>query len=387
MNKREPVLVAYGRSPVGKAPKGAFRLTHPVTIAAQTLQGVLSRVPQLDPAEIDDVVVGCAYPEERQGWQFARVIVQRAGLPDSVCAQTLTRFCSSGLQAIATGANAILAGQAEVVVAGGAESMSLVKKMSFPEEYWEEELAERYPEAYMGPGLTAERVARAYGVTRLAMERMAVESHRRAHAAQTAGLFREEIVPIRARTEDGGEILVTEDQGIRPETTLDTLSALKPCFQADGLVTAATSSQMSDGASFVVLMSRGKAERLGVRPVARLAGFAVAGCPAEIMGIGPIHAVPKDMAQTGLTLEQMDTIELNEAFAAQAIPCIRELGMDPAKVNPNGGALALGHPLGATGSVLTCKALSQLRRTGGRYALVTMCVGGGMGAAGIFELL
>ena len=387
MQIQQPVVVAYGRSPVGKAGKGAFHNTHPVTIAAQTLQGVLARVPQLDPAEIDDVVVGCAYPEERQGWQMARVIVQRAGLPDSVCAQTLTRFCSSGLQAIATGANAILAGQAQVVVAGGVESMSLVKKMSFPEEYWEEELGQRYPEAYMGPGLTAENVAKQYNVTRLAMERMAVESHRRAHAAQEAGLFREEIIPIRVKNDDGEEVLVEEDQGIRPGTNLDSLAALKPCFQEDGRVTAATSSQMSDGASFVVLMSREKAEALGITPIARLVGFAVAGCPAEVMGIGPIYAVPKVMAQTGLTVDDMDTIELNEAFAAQAIPCMQELGMDPAKVNPNGGALALGHPLGATGSMLTCKALSQLRRIGGRYALVTMCVGGGMGAAGIYELL
>ena len=387
MNLREPVIVAYGRSPVGKAPKGAFRLTHPVEIGAQTLKGVLARVPQLDPKDIDDVVVGCAYPEERQGWQFSRIVVQKAGLPDSVCAQTLTRFCSSGLQAIATAANAIAANQMDVVVAGGVESMTMVKKMRFEEEYWEAGLAETYPEAYMTPGLTAEIVAERYNVTRADMEAMAVESHRRAHEAQEAGLFDEEIIPIQALQEDGSRVTVTRDEGVRPGTSAEKLAAMKPCFKEDGVVTAATSSQMSDGASFVVIMSREKAAQLGVAPIARLVGFAVGGCPAEVMGLGPIYAVPKVLARTGMTLDQMEVIELNEAFAAQALPCIRELGMDPAKVNPNGGAMALGHPLGATGTVLTCKILSQLKRTGGRYGMVTMCIGGGMGAAGIFEML
>lgn len=387
MNQREAVIVAYGRSPIGKAPKGAYRLTHPVDLGAQTLKGVLARVPQLDPADIDDVIVGCAYPEERQGWQFSRIIVQRAGLPDSVCAQTLTRFCSSGLQAIATGANAILADQADVIVAGGAESMTMVRKMSFPEEYWEGYLAEHYPEAYMAPGLTAELVAERYHVTRADMEAMAVESHRRAAAAQEAGLFDGEIVPIEALQEDGSRVTVIRDEGVRPGTTAEKLATLKPCFKEDGVVTAATSSQMSDGAAFVVLMTREKAEALGLTPIARLAGFAVGGCPAEVMGLGPIYAVPKALARTGMTLEQMEVIELNEAFAAQALPCIRELGMDPAKVNPNGGAMALGHPLGATGAALTCKLLAQLKRQNGRYGMVTMCIGGGMGAAGIFELL
>jgi len=387
MNQREPVIVAYGRSPIGKAPKGAFRLTHPVDLGAQTLKGVLARVPQLDPKDIDDVVVGCAYPEERQGWQFSRIIVQRAGLPDSVCAQTLTRFCSSGLQAIATGANAIIADQADVVVAGGVESMTMVKKMSYPEEYWESWLAENYPEAYMGPGLTAENVAEQYNVTREDMDAMAVESHRRAAAAQAAGLFDEEIIPIEALQEDGSRVTVTADEGVRPGTTAEKLATLKPCFKEGGVVTAATSSQMSDGASFVVLMTREKAAELGLKPIARLVGFAVGGCGAEVMGLGPIYAVPKVLKRTGMTLDQMEVIELNEAFAAQALPCIRELGMDPEKVNPNGGAMALGHPLGATGAALTCKALSHLKRNNGRYGMVTMCIGGGMGAAGIFEML
>lgn len=387
LSRREAVIVAYGRSPIGKAPKGVFHSTHPVDLGAQTLKGVLARVPQLDSAQIDDVVVGCAYPEERQGWQFSRVIVQRAGLPDSVCAQTLTRFCSSGLQAIATGANAILAGQADVIVAGGVESMSQVKKMAYPEEYWESYLAEHYPEAYMGPGLTAENVAERWKVSRADMDAMAVESHRRADQAQQAGLFDEEIIPVYANTDDGDRVLVTRDEGVRPGTNAEKLAQLKPCFVENGSVTAATSSQMSDGAAFVVLMSRQKAEELGVKPLARLVGFAVGGCPAEVMGIGPIYAVPKVLERTGLTLEDMEVIELNEAFASQALVCIRELGMDPERVNPNGGALALGHPLGATGAVLTCKVLSQLRRNGGRYGMVTMCIGGGMGAAGIFELL
>lgn len=387
LSQREAVIVAYGRSPIGKAPKGVFHSTHPVDLGAQTLKGVLARVPQLDSAQIDDVVVGCAYPEERQGWQFSRVIVQRAGLPDSVCAQTLTRFCSSGLQAIATGANAILAGQADVIVAGGVESMSQVKKMAYPEEYWESYLAEHYPEAYMGPGLTAENVAERWKVSRADMDAMAVESHRRADQAQQAGLFDEEIIPVYANTDDGDRMLVTRDEGVRPGTNAEKLAQLKPCFVENGSVTAATSSQMSDGAAFVVLMSRQKAEALGVKPLARLVGFAVGGCPAEVMGIGPIYAVPKVLERTGLTLEDMEVIELNEAFASQALVCIRELGMDPERVNPNGGALALGHPLGATGAALTCKVLSQLRRNGGRYGMVTMCIGGGMGAAGIFELL
>ena len=387
LSQREAVIVAYGRSPIGKAPKGVFHSTHPVDLGAQTLKGVLARVPQLDSAQIDDVVVGCAYPEERQGWQFSRVIVQRAGLPDSVCAQTLTRFCSSGVQAIATGANAILAGQADVIVAGGVESMSQVKKMAYPEEYWESYLAEHYPEAYMGPGLTAENVAERWKVSRADMDAMAVESHRRADQAQQAGLFDEEIIPVYANTDDGDRMLVTRDEGVRPGTNAEKLAQLKPCFVESGSVTAATSSQMSDGAAFVVLMSRQKAEALGVKPLARLVGFAVGGCPAEVMGIGPIYAVPKVLERTGLALEDMEVIELNEAFASQALVCIRELGMDPERVNPNGGALALGHPLGATGAALTCKVLSQLRRNGGRYGMVTMCIGGGMGAAGIFELL
>ena len=387
LSQREAVIVAYGRSPIGKAPKGVFHSTHPVDLGAQTLKGVLARVPQLDSAQIDDVVVGCAYPEERQGWQFSRVIVQRAGLPDSDCAQTLTRFCSSGLQAIATGANAILAGQADVIVAGGVESMSQVKKMAYPEEYWESYLAEHYPEAYMGPGLTAENVAERWKVSRADMDAMAVESHRRADQAQQAGLFDEEIIPVYANTDDGDRVLVTRDEGVRPGTNAEKLAQLKPCFVESGSVTAATSSQMSDGAAFVVLMSRQKAEALGVKPLARLVGFAVGGCPAEVMGIGPIYAVPKVLERTGLALEDMEVIELNEAFASQALVCIRELGMDPERVNPNGGALALGHPLGATGAALTCKVLSQLRRNGGRYGMVTMCIGGGMGAAGIFELL
>lgn len=381
---KECWIVAYGRSPVGRAYKGTLKDMHPVSLAAQTLKGVLARVPQLDTKDIEDVIVGCAYPEERQGWQMARVILQRAGLPDCVCAQTLTRFCSSGLQAIATGANAIVAGQADVIVAGGVESMSMVNKLVSSPAFEDMDVARDYPQAYMGPGLTAEIVAERYHVTRREMDEMAAESHRRAVAAQAAGYFQDEIVPI---TLPDGTVF-DRDEGVRPDTTAEGLSSLKPCFRPeDGVVTAATSSQTSDGAAFVVLMSREMAQALGLKPIARMNSFAVAGCAAEVMGIGPIHAVPKAMARAGLTVADMDVIELNEAFAAQAIPCMRELGMNPAKVNPNGGAMALGHPLGATGAILVCKALSQLKRQKGRYALVTMCIGGGMGAAAVLEMI
>ncbi len=385
MERREAVIVAYGRSPVTKAYKGGFAHTHPVTYGAETLKGVLARVPQLDPMDIDDVIVGCAYPEDIQGWQMGRLIVQRAGLPKEVCAQTVTRFCSSGLQTIATAANAIMAGEYEVAVAGGVESMTRIKHMYLDEEYRDPELVAMYPEAYMAPGYTAENVAKLYDISREEMEEFAVRSHRLAAAAQAAGAFDDQIIPITVRTPEGGTVVVDRDEGIRPNTTMESLAKLKPAFE--GRVTAGTSSQMSDGAAFVVMMSREKADALGLKPIARFVGFSVAGCESELMGLGPIYAVPKLLKRLGMTLDEIDTIELNEAFAAQAIPCMRVLGMDESKVNPEGGALALGHPLGATGGFLTCKALSRLRRQGGRYALVTMCVGGGIGAAGVFEML
>ena len=384
----EAVVVAYGRSAVAKSgKKGALRQMHPVTIGGLTLKGVLEKVPELDPALVEDVIVGCAIPERKQGFNFARLMVARAGLPDSVCGMTVNRFCSSGLQAIALAASQIECGIADVIVAGGVEFLTSIG-MGTPEQYQCKELKEIDDGPYLSMGITAENVARRYGVSRAEMEALAVESHRRAHAAQEAGVFDAEIVPVNAVQEDGSTALFRRDEGIRPGTTAEKLAELKPCFLEDGLVTAATSSQVSDGAAAVVLMSREKAEQLGVRPIARFLGFAVAGVDPSYMGIGPIYAVPKIMARTGLTVADMDVIELNEAFAAQAIPCIRELGIDTQRqLNPNGGAMALGHPLGATGGILTCKLLNELTRRRGRYGLVTMCVGGGMGAAGIYEML
>ena len=385
--QQDAVIVACGRSPIGKARKGSFAFTHPVDLAGETMKGLLQRVPQLPPEEIDDILVGCAMTSGVQGNNLGRLIAIRAGLPDCVPGTTINRFCSSGLQAIAFGANEIMAGQADVVVAGGVESMSLVPMGKSGPENQNKWLLEHRPGAYLPMGLTAENVAEKYGITRQEMDQMAVESHTKAFQAQKSGAFDREIIPISITTENGDQITVTKDEGIRENPTLEAMGNLKPCFKEDGVVTAATSSQTSDGAAFVVIMSQKKAESLKVKPLARLISFAVAGIPCELMGIGPIHAVPKVLKQSGLTLTDMDVIELNEAFAAQAIPCIRELKLDPSKVNPRGGALALGHPMGATGAILTAKALSYLTDNGGHYALITMCIGGGMGAAGIIERL
>ena len=385
MENREVVIIAYGRAPIGRARKGSFKNMHPVDLAAQTLQGVLDRIPTVNKEEIEDVAVGCAMPYNQQGDNVARVICRRAGLPESVPGYTMNRLCSSGLQAIAACANAIMAGQNELLVAGGVESMSLLP-MGSDRIYHDEWLETNAPSTYMPMGLTAENVADKYGVTLNDMNRFVVDSHHKAEFAQDNGWFDDQIIPIHAKNDAGEDIVVTKDEGIRRGMTMESLETLKPCFKPDGKVTAASSSQVSDGASFVVLASREKAEALGVKPIAFFRGFAAAGVPSDLMGIGPIYAVPKVMKKTGLSVNDMDVIELNEAFAAQAIPCIRELKLPAEKVNPQGGAVALGHPLGATGGILTCKALSQLKRTGGKYALVTMCIGGGMGAAGIFEM-
>ena len=382
----EVVVAAYGRSAVGRARKGGLAFAHPVDFGAQVLRGVLDRVPALDPADIDDVVVGCSNPSGKQGSNIARQIVLRADLPVSIPAETVCRFCSSGLQAISIGANAIMTGQAQVVVAGGVESMSALPiNMGLDDRSpW---LVEHKPNSLVPMGGTAENVAEAYGVTREEMDALAVESHKRAAAAQAAGKFDGEIIPVEVPYAEGSTVVFSRDDGIRPNTTMESLAGLKTVFKENGTVTAGTSSQTSDGAGFLVLMSREKADALGIEPIARFLAYAVAGVEPHLMGIGPIYAVPKVMKLTGLKIADMDVIELNEAFAAQAIPCIRELGLDMAKVNPNGGAMALGHPLGATGAILSCKALAELERTGGRYALITMCVGGGMGAAGIYERL
>ena len=383
-SKRDAVIVAYGRSPMAKANKGSFAQMHPIEYAAQTLQGVLGRLPGLDPIAIDDIVVGCAEPEAETFFNVGRLIAQRAGLPDDVTGHTINRFCSSGLQAIATAANAIMANQMDIVVAGGLEHMTNMN-MNPNMDFADQKLIELKPDTYIPMGITAENVAAKYGITRQEMDKMAVESHKKASNAAKAGKFKDEIIPIKVET-DESTFLVTEDEGIREGTNIESLSNLEPCFKEDGVVTAATSSQMTDAASFVVVMAREKAEELGYQSIARFLGFAVGGVPAGVMGIGPMKAVPKIMKLTGLSVENMDVIELNEAFAAQALACIRELKFPYGKVNPNGGAMALGHPMGATGSILTCKVLSELKRTAGRYGLVTMCVGGGMGAAAIYEM-
>lgn len=385
-NEQEAVIVAYGRSAVSKTKKGKgyFVDIHPIEWSAQTLQGVLAKVPSLDPDDIDDVVVGCARTLNKCSKNVARLITLRAGL-ESTSAQTVNRFCSSGLQTIAIGSNAIAAGNADVVIAGGIECMSMEQTYGPNDD--DNILDEMVPGAYMGMGETAENVAMLKGVTREEMDAFSVDSHKKAAEAQKNGYLNKSIIPIIVKDENGNEIIADLDQGIRPDSSMEGLAKLKPAFKEDGVVTAASSSQTDDAAAFVVMMSRKKAKELNLKPIARLVGFASAGCPPEIMGVGPIYAVPKVMKRTGLTVDDMDVIEINEAFAAQAIPCIKELGFDEKKVNPWGGAIAMGHPMGATGAILTMKALDNIAMNGGKYALITMCIGGGQGAAGIFEYL
>ncbi len=382
------VVVAYGRSAIARSgKKGALREMHPVDLGGLVLRGLLDRdLPDLPPEMIEDVIVGCAQPDLKQGCNIARAITIRAGLPYCVPGVQVNRFCASGLQAIAMAAAQIESGMNDILVAGGVESMTAVPANYDRSAYYDPWIVENEGNLYLPMGITAENVARRYHISREEMDAFAVESHRRAAAARAAGKFTAEIIPLPGVDEEGNAIRFDQDQGIREDTSMERIAKLNPCFVEDGLVTAATSSQTSDGAAFVVLMSRSKAKELGIRPIARFRGFAAIGCDPAYMGLGPITAVPKVMEKTGLSIEAMDTIELNEAFAAQAIPCIRQLGLDPEKVNPNGGALAMGHPMGATGAFLTCKALHELQRTGGRYALVTMCIGHGMGAAGIYEM-
>ncbi len=380
-------LVAMGRSAVAKAgDKSALRNLHPVDIGGLVLKGVLARIPELKRSDIDDVICGCATPERQQGANIGRLIAARAGLPVSVPGMTVNRFCSSGLQAIALAAALLESGQADCIVAGGVESMTALPMLDDASiiNPW---LAAHKLDYYFPMGLTAEAVALARGITREEMDAMGLESHRRAAAAQDAGKFDDEIIPLPGVDAEGNPILFNKDQGIRRDSTMEVLAKLKTPFRVDGLVTAATSSQVSDGASFVVVVNKQKLEELGVKPIARLIAHDVAGCEPSVMGLGPLYAVPKVLERTGLTIEDMSVIELNEAFAAQAIPVMRQLKMDPKKVNPNGGALALGHPMGATGGVLTCKAINEAKRIGGKYAMVTMCIGGGQGAAAIYEIL
>jgi acetyl-CoA acyltransferase len=377
---KEAVLVATRRSAVGRALKGTLANTRPDDFGIQTLKGTLDDLPNLPRDLVDDVVMGCAMPEGEQGLNVARIIALRAGLPNTSSAQTINRFCSSGLQAISTVAERIQLGAIECGIGGGVESMSMVP-MGGNKTTMLLDVVKEQPELYVSMGITAENVAKKFEVSREDQDAFALESHKRAIKAIADGKFKDEIVPV--KTVEGKTFDV--DEGPRADTTLEALAKLRPVFAVKGSVTAGTSSQMSDGAAAAVVMSLDKAKELGLEPLARYVGFAVAGVAPEIMGIGPVEAIPKVLKQTGLKLEDIDVIELNEAFASQSVAVIRKLGLDPAKVNINGGAIALGHPLGCTGAKLTATAIHELRRRKGRYAMVTMCIGGGMGAAGIFE--
>ncbi len=411
---REVVITSAVRTPVGKAGKGTLRNTRPDELAAIAIRGALERVPQLDVHEIEDVILGCAMPEAEQGMNVARIASLRAGLPVEVSAMTINRFCSSGLQAIAIAAEHIMAGAAEVSIAGGTESMSMIPRGGHkiaPNPY----LVEHYPDAYLSMGLTAERLAQRFGITRQECDEFALASHKKALAAIDAGRFDDEIVPVPVTATVAGdvaerptsaksgqmwgtfvgngaaaklkriEIMFKVDEGPRADTTPEALAALKPAFHVSGVSTAGNSSQMSDGAAAAVLMSAEHARQLGIKPLARYIAFATAGYKPEEMGLGPVFAIPKALKIAGLKLEDIGVIELNEAFAVQALAVIREAGLDPEKLNPNGGAIALGHPLGCTGAKLTATIIREMKRRKARYGMVTMCVGGGMGAAGIFE--
>jgi acetyl-CoA acyltransferase len=382
------------RTAVGKAPKGTLKSTRPDDLGAIAVRGALARVPELDVKLIEDVIIGCAMPEGEQGMNVARVISLRAGLPIEAAAMTINRYCASGLQSIALAAERIRGGSADVIVAGGAESMSFVpfggNKIAL--NPW---LVDNYPDSYMSMGLTAERVAKHYGISREESDRFALASHQKALAAIQAGRFEDEIVtvPVEASAPDGNgkiqsrKIEFCVDEGPRTDTSYEALAKLRPAFHASGVVTAGNSSQTSDGAAAAVIVSEEIVKSHGLKPLARFVSFAYSGCLPEEMGVGPVYAVPKALKLAGLVLDQMDVIELNEAFAAQSLAVIKMLGLDPAKVNVNGGAIALGHPLGCTGAKLTATILRELKRRKGKYGLVTMCVGGGMGAAGIFENL
>ena len=396
---REAVIVTSLRTAAGKAPRGTLRHTRPDDMAAAVLSELLRRTPGLEAEEIEDVILGCAIPEAEQGMNVGRIASLRAGLPHTVSGMTINRFCSSGLQSIAMAAERILAGFADVIIAGGAESMSMVPMTGhkLAPNPW---LADSFPDVYLNMGLTAENLARKYGIAREDADAFALASHQKAAAAIRDGKFKGEIVPLEVRTTvvsggpegNGGKPeskkrIFEVDEGPRPNTSLEALAKLRPVFRAQGVVTAGNSSQMSDGAAAAVVMSGERAKALGLTPLARFLAFATGGVPPEIMGIGPVAAIPKALRLAGVKLADIGLIELNEAFAAQSLAVIREAGLDPAKVNVNGGAVALGHPLGCTGAKLTATLLAEMKRRGARYGLVTMCIGGGMGAAGVFENL
>ena len=390
---RDAVIVSAVRTPVGKAYKGTLRATRPDDLAAVAIKGALARVPQLDAKEIEDVILGCAMPEAEQGMNVARIASLRAGLPVEVSAMTINRFCSSGLQAIALASERIRGGGAEVVLAGGVESMTMIpmgghKVSANP---W---LVANYPDAYLSMGLTAERLAQRFGITRAMADEFSLNSHKKAIAAIAAGKFDDELVPVPVSftTPNGSkpkrtEITFKMDEGPRADTTLEALGGLKPAFHMKGTVTAGNSSQMSDGAAAAVVMSEERAKALGIKPLGRLVSFATAGYKPEEMGLGPVYAIPKALKLAGLKLADIAVFELNEAFAAQALSVIQEAELPLDKVNPNGGAVALGHPLGCTGAKLVASILRELQRRKAKYGIVTMCVGGGMGAAGVIENL
>jgi acetyl-CoA acyltransferase len=388
---RDVIIASSVRTPVGRAFKGTLRATRPDELGAVAIKGALERVPQLDPKEIEDVILGCAMPEAEQGMNVARIASLRAGLPVEVSALTINRFCSSGLQAIAMAAERIMAGGAEVVVAGGTESMTMIPMggHKISPNPW---LVDHYPDAYLSMGLTAERLAKRFEISREAADEFSLRSHQKALAAIQAGRLEDEIVsvPVSFSTPNGSkpkrqEIIFKVDEGPRADTSMEALSSLRPAFHAKGTVTAGNSSQMSDGAAAAVVMSAERAQALGIKPLARYVSFATAGYKPEEMGLGPVYAIPKALKMAALKLSDIDVIELNEAFAAQSLAVIKEGGLDPEKVNVNGGAIALGHPLGCTGAKLTATVVRELKRRNARYGMVTMCVGGGMGAAGIFE--
>jgi acetyl-CoA acyltransferase len=391
---REAVIVAAARTPVGKAKRGSLVTTRPDEMAAEVIRDLLARVDVLEPAEIDDVIIGCAFPEGEQGLNMARMIALRAGLPDSVPGETVNRYCSSGLQTISHAATAIMTGQAEVIIAGGAESMSMVPMAGYkfsPNPHFAQDL----PHYYTNMGLTAENVAEKYAISREDQDEFALRSNLRAAEAVQSGLFDPELVPldIKIVEPDGNgsvetrEFVFKRDEGPRPDTSMQALAKLKPAFREGGTVTAGNSSQMSDGAAAVIIMSRARAEELGLKPLVRFVTFAVGGVPPELMGIGPVVAVPKALDLAGLSLEDIGLIELNEAFAAQSLAVIRQLELDLDITNVNGGAIALGHPLGCTGAKLTTQLIHEMKRRDVQFGMVTMCIGGGMGAAGIFENL
>ena len=389
----DAVIIDCLRTPVGKAPRGALRHTRPDDMAAAVVARLLAKYPQVPPGEIEDLILGCAMPEAESGNNMARNVALRAGLPDSVTGVTINRYCSSGLQSIAMAADRIRVGGAHIMLAGGSESMSMIPMggNKIAPNPW---FAEHRPEVYLNMGLTAEQLQQRHGVTREQADQFAFDSHRKALAAQAAGHFDDEMVPLQVETTvmQGTRPVTTsatfaQDEGPRADTSLEALAKLKPAFHAHGTVTAGNSSQTSDGAAMALVMSATRARQLGLQPKARFVSFATGGVPPEIMGIGPVVAIPKALALAGLKLDDIGVIELNEAFAVQSLSVMRVAELDPAKVNPNGGAIALGHPLGCTGAKLTATILREMQRRELRYGLVTMCVGGGQGAAGIFERL